>query len=150
MLIINLIHTFVCYSAAKKVLIINLIHTFVCYSGAKKVLIMNWIHTFVCYSGAKKEKATYGREGKAAKYSSRIWVGWDFCICKEKHAKSKTASIKTDLIVSLLLVWTFFLALKDILTIIFYQYILPLIFSSPGPKVQVNYCHHLTSVVCRL
>jgi hypothetical protein len=26
------------------------------------------------------------------------------------------------------LVWTFFLALKDMLTIIFYQYILPLIF----------------------
>ena len=25
-----------------------------------------------------------------------------------------------------------------------------LIFSSPGPKVQVNYCHHLASVVCRL
>ena len=24
------------------------------------------------------------------------------------------------------------------------------IFSSPGPKVQVNYCHHLASVVCRL
>jgi hypothetical protein len=24
------------------------------------------------------------------------------------------------------------------------------VFSSPGPKVQVNYCHHLTSVVCRL
>ena len=23
-------------------------------------------------------------------------------------------------------------------------------FSSPGPKVQVNYCHHLVSVVCRL
>ena len=23
-------------------------------------------------------------------------------------------------------------------------------FSSPGPKVQVNYCHHLASVVCRL
>ena len=22
--------------------------------------------------------------------------------------------------------------------------------SSPGPKVQVNYCHHLASVVCRL
>ena len=92
------------------------------------MLIINLIHTFVCYSGVKKEKATYGREGKAAKYSSRIWAGWDFSICKEKHAKSKTASIKTDLIVSLLLVWTFFLALKDILTIIFYQYILPLIF----------------------
>ena len=27
---------------------------------------------------------------------------------------------------------------------------LPLLFSSPGPKVQVNYCHHLTSVVCKL
>ena len=26
---------------------------------------------------------------------------------------------------------------------------LPL-FSSPGPKVHVNYCHHLASVVCRL
>ena len=26
----------------------------------------------------------------------------------------------------------------------------PLFFSSPGPKVQVNYCHHLASVVCRL
>ena len=25
-----------------------------------------------------------------------------------------------------------------------------IIFSSPGPKVQVNYCHHLASVVCRL
>ena len=24
-----------------------------------------------------------------------------------------------------------------------------LVFSSPGPKVQVNYCHHLASVVCR-
>ena len=24
------------------------------------------------------------------------------------------------------------------------------VFSSPGPKVQVNYCHHLASVVCRL
>ena len=24
------------------------------------------------------------------------------------------------------------------------------IISSPGPKVQVNYCHHLASVVCRL
>ena len=24
------------------------------------------------------------------------------------------------------------------------------IFSSPGPKVQVNYCHHLASVVCKL
>ena len=24
------------------------------------------------------------------------------------------------------------------------------LFSSPGPKVQVNYCHHLASVVCRL
>jgi hypothetical protein len=24
------------------------------------------------------------------------------------------------------------------------------IFSSPGPKVQVNYCHHLASFVCRL
>jgi hypothetical protein len=23
------------------------------------------------------------------------------------------------------------------------------LFSSPGPKVQVNYCHHLASVVCR-
>jgi hypothetical protein len=23
-------------------------------------------------------------------------------------------------------------------------------FSSPGPKVHVNYCHHLASVVCRL
>ena len=28
--------------------------------------------------------------------------------------------------------------------------ILPFIFSSPGPKVHVNYCHHLVSVVCRL
>ena len=25
-----------------------------------------------------------------------------------------------------------------------------LVFSSPGPKVQVNYCHHLASGVCRL
>jgi hypothetical protein len=25
-----------------------------------------------------------------------------------------------------------------------------MLFSSPGPKVQVNYCHHLTSVVCKL
>ena len=25
-----------------------------------------------------------------------------------------------------------------------------LVFSSPGPKVHVNYCHHLASVVCRL
>ena len=25
-----------------------------------------------------------------------------------------------------------------------------LFFSSPGPKVQVNYCHHLASVVCKL
>ena len=25
-----------------------------------------------------------------------------------------------------------------------------IIFSSPGPKVHVNYCHHLASVVCRL
>ena len=24
-----------------------------------------------------------------------------------------------------------------------------LLFSSPGPKVQVNYCHHLAFVVCR-
>ena len=24
------------------------------------------------------------------------------------------------------------------------------VISSPGPKVQVNYCHHLASVVCRL
>ena len=24
------------------------------------------------------------------------------------------------------------------------------LFSSPGPKVQVNYCHHLVSVVCKL
>ena len=24
------------------------------------------------------------------------------------------------------------------------------IFSSPGPKVQVNYCHHFASVVCKL
>ena len=24
------------------------------------------------------------------------------------------------------------------------------IISSPGPKVQVNYCHHLASVVCKL
>jgi hypothetical protein len=24
------------------------------------------------------------------------------------------------------------------------------IFSSPGPKIRVNYCHHLASVVCRL
>ena len=23
-------------------------------------------------------------------------------------------------------------------------------FSSPGPKVHVNYCHHLSSVVCKL
>ena len=23
-------------------------------------------------------------------------------------------------------------------------------FSSPGPKVHVNYCHHLASVVCKL
>ena len=27
---------------------------------------------------------------------------------------------------------------------------IPPVFSSPGPKVQVNYCHHLASVVCRL
>ena len=26
----------------------------------------------------------------------------------------------------------------------------PFLISSPGPKVQVNYCHHLASVVCRL
>ena len=25
-----------------------------------------------------------------------------------------------------------------------------MLFSSPGPKVHVNYCHHLASVVCRL
>ena len=25
-----------------------------------------------------------------------------------------------------------------------------IVFSSPGPKVHVNYCHHLASVVCRL
>ena len=25
-----------------------------------------------------------------------------------------------------------------------------LLISSPGPKVQVNYCHHLASVVCKL
>ena len=25
-----------------------------------------------------------------------------------------------------------------------------IIFNSPGPKVQVNYCHHLASVVCKL
>jgi hypothetical protein len=24
------------------------------------------------------------------------------------------------------------------------------LFSSPGPKVHVNYCHHLASVVCKL
>ena len=24
------------------------------------------------------------------------------------------------------------------------------VFSSPGPKVHVNYCHHLASVVCKL
>ena len=24
------------------------------------------------------------------------------------------------------------------------------VISSPGPKVQVNYCHHLASVVCKL
>ena len=25
-----------------------------------------------------------------------------------------------------------------------------MLFSSPGPKVQVNYCHHMASVVCKL
>jgi hypothetical protein len=29
-------------------------------------------------------------------------------------------------------------------------YFIYLLFSSPGPKVHVNYCHHLASVVCRL
>ena len=24
------------------------------------------------------------------------------------------------------------------------------VFSSPGPKVHLNYCHHLASVVCKL
>jgi hypothetical protein len=28
--------------------------------------------------------------------------------------------------------------------------LLSTIISSPGPKVQVNYCHHLASVVCCL
>ena len=28
-------------------------------------------------------------------------------------------------------------------------YFIYLLFSSPGPKVHVNYCHHLASVVCR-
>ncbi|XP_052070541.1 transmembrane channel-like protein 7 [Mytilus californianus] len=52
----------------------------------------------VVRNSAKNMKASYGREGKPAKYSSRVWAGWDFCICKEKHAKSKMASIRTDLI----------------------------------------------------
>ena len=29
-------------------------------------------------------------------------------------------------------------------------YVYSILFSSPGPKVHVNYCHHLASVVCRL
>ena len=29
-----------------------------------------------------------------------------------------------------------------------FLWLIPFIFSSPGPKVQVNYCHHLASVVC--
>ena len=37
------------------------------------------------------------------------------------------------------------LILIELLTITVYSSI----FSSPGPKVQVNYCHHLASVVCR-
>ena len=31
-----------------------------------------------------------------------------------------------------------------------YTKILIYFFSSPGPKVHVNYCHHLASIVCRL
>ena len=31
-----------------------------------------------------------------------------------------------------------------------FVYIMSLVVSSPGPKVHVNYCHHLASVVCRL
>ena len=34
-------------------------------------------------------------------------------------------------------------------SILIYYYIFYLV-SSPGPKVQVNYCHHLASVVCKL
>ncbi|VDH94582.1 Hypothetical predicted protein, partial [Mytilus galloprovincialis] len=56
----------------------------------------------VVRNSAKNMKASYGREGKPAKYSSRVWAGWDFCICKEKHAKSKMASIRTDLIAEML------------------------------------------------
>ena len=28
--------------------------------------------------------------------------------------------------------------------------LIAMVFNSPGPKVQVNYCHHLASVVCKL
>jgi hypothetical protein len=40
---------------------------------------------------------------------------------------------------------------KDIPMIIHLQFgFSQFIISSPGPKVQVNYCHHLASVVCKL
>jgi hypothetical protein len=35
-----------------------------------------------------------------------------------------------------------------IFSFVYFQ--IPWLISSPGPKVHVNYCHHLASVVCRL
>ena len=39
-----------------------------------------------------------------------------------------------------------FLYAEHLFLNLFWQFL----FSSPGPKVHVNYCHHLASVVCRL
>jgi hypothetical protein len=37
----------------------------------------------------------------------------------------------------------------EFLSVVFCRSLI-VIFSSPGPKVHVNYCHHLASVVCKL
>ena len=73
--------------------------------------------------------------------SMRSWFQVYFCN-KQKHLNDIdiSANLPVD-IFSIYFLQPFFHC---------YKVLDGLFFSSPGPKVQVNYCHHLASVVCCL
>ena len=48
------------------------------------------------------------------------------------------------------MVWTSFPITNNSSSIFFCSCIIDVLFSSPGPLVQVNNCHHFASVVCKL
>lgn len=77
------------------------------YNMSLAYLLAVGISFLICFvlivkNSAKNVKVTLGMEQSYAKYSNKVFSGWDFCICRKRTATIKHKSFKKDISADLL------------------------------------------------